>query len=46
MLYQLVAMTGGKKITMVYHNFTIATDKLVELGSGKLYQGKKLVGEL
>lgn len=29
-----------------YKSFSGATDKLVKLGSGKLYYGKVLVGEL
>lgn len=29
-----------------YNSFSSATDKLVKLGSGKLYYGRILVGEL
>jgi hypothetical protein len=46
MTYKLVTEVKGKKITLTYHNFYVATDKLFSIGNGKLYQGKLLVGEL
>ena len=46
MTYRLISETKGKRVTLTYRNFYVATDKLMQLGNGKLYQGKKLVGEL
>lgn len=41
-MYKLVSVTGIFR----YLSFTRATNKLVELGNGKLYFGRTLVGEL
>ena len=46
MIYRLISVVNGNKITIKYHNFNVATNKLVKLNSGKLYYGKTLVAEL